>query len=195
VECLLRDIATVSPAASTDAPLLAELIARTGVAEPGQRWPVTAGRVTLGAVAVPGVPQVAPEIAGCRAEIALQDGVWLVTDLGSDAVRVDGEPLDGVSALAPGSTIRCGELEAVFLPHDRWEPTPTEAQAAVVESAAVSEATVPLDDAPRQPMPAQPVLFAAMPASAPRRVPVWLILSLVVLAAVAAAAVIILRSR
>jgi hypothetical protein len=54
---------------------------------------------------------------------------------------------------------------------------------------------VPLDDAPRQPMPAQPVLFAAMPASAPRRVPVWLILSLVVLAAVAAAAVIILRSR
>ncbi|MFZ9690260.1 MAG: FHA domain-containing protein, partial [Phycisphaerales bacterium] len=109
--------------ASPDAPLLAELIARAGVPEPGLRWPLTAGRVTLGTVEVSGVPRLATEVVGCQAEITLRDGIWLVTDLGSATIRVDGEPLDGTAPLAPGSTIRCGEVEAVFLPHDTWAPT------------------------------------------------------------------------
>lgn len=198
-ECHLRDAAFAPPAASPDAPLLAELIARSGVPEPGSRWPVSAARVTLGGVEVTGVPRLGSEVPGCRAEITLRDGIWLVTDLGSDAIRVDGELLDGTAPLAPGSTIRCGDLEAVFLPHDVWprvsdEPVETIASD-VVESVAATLVSMPLDDAPRASRPLQTPLFATMPASAPRRVPVWLILSLVTVAAVAVVAFIILRSR
>lgn len=155
------------------------------MSEPGIRWPVRAERVLLGAGEATAVPRVAEEVPGCRAELALHDGVWLVSDLGSASIRVDGEPLTGAAPLAPGSTIRCGELEAVFLPHDRWTATPA------------APAPAPEVDAPRAaaPAPIQAPLFAAMPASAPRRMPTWLLLSLVAVAAIAAAAFFILRSR
>jgi hypothetical protein len=159
---------------------------------------VSADRVTLGGVEMSGVPRLGGEVSGCRAEIALRDGIWLVTDLGSDAIRVDGEPLDGTTPLAPGSTIRCGDLEAVFLPHDRWAPDAVaEAEALPVEALPDERPvrSAPLDDAPRSVVALQTPLFAAMPVSAPRRVPVWLILSLVTVATVAVAAFIILRSR
>jgi hypothetical protein len=133
-------------------PLLAVLILRRGVSGMGHvavRQPtVRIGRAEGNDVVLPAV-----SLSATHAELRLRGGVWSLTDLGSmNGSWVDGEPVYGAVPLGPGSSIRLGEVEAIFSPKDRWEDSPS---TLFVEAA-------PLEPAPGPPLPeAAPMIVAA----------------------------------
>jgi pSer/pThr/pTyr-binding forkhead associated (FHA) protein len=64
-------------------------------------------------------------ISARHAELRLRGGVWMLSDLGSvNGSWVDGEPVLGALPLAPGSTVRLGEVTLSFAPRDRWQDSP-----------------------------------------------------------------------
>lgn len=69
-----------------------------------------------------------PTVAAEHARIRLDAGVWWFEDRGSvQGSVVDGEPAGAPMPLAPGSSLRLGQLELAFDPRDRWEDSPTPA--------------------------------------------------------------------
>ena len=123
--------------------LLAVLILRGGGGAPGH-ISVRQPTVRIGREAGNDVVLSAASLSATHAELRLRGGVWTVTDLGSmHGSWVDGEPVYGAVPLGPGSTIRLGDVEAVFSPKDRWEDSPS---TLIVEAA-------PLDPTPGPPLP------------------------------------------
>lgn len=137
-----------------EGPLLAVLILRgrvRGLGHIAVRQPtVRIGREDGNDVVLPAL-----SLSATHAELRLRGGVWSLTDLGSmNGSWVDGEPVYGAVPLGPGSTIRLGEVEAIFSPKDRWEDSPS---TLIVEAA-------PLEPAPGPPLPdAPPVVVAPSP--------------------------------
>lgn len=69
-------------------------------------------------------------VARRHAQLRLRGGVWTYVDFGSPAgSQVDGEAVRGEALLAPGSSIRIGELDLAFAPQDRWQDSPPERRA------------------------------------------------------------------
>lgn len=109
--------------------LLAVLWVRTGL--PGTKsFPVRGPLVRLGQDASCELPLPHPSIAEQHAELRLRGGVWTLADLGSESGSwVDGEPVLGALPLAPGSSVRLGDVTLSFAPRDRWEDSPATAAA------------------------------------------------------------------
>ncbi len=64
-----------------------------------------------------------PSVSTTHAKLQRKDDVWVLTDLGStNGTFVEGEPVTGETALTPGTTLRFGDVAALFEPHD--EPGP-----------------------------------------------------------------------
>ncbi|HET9064423.1 MAG TPA: FHA domain-containing protein [Gemmatimonadales bacterium] len=102
--------------------LLGVLVSRT--ARPGvpERSSIRRVPLILGHGAGSDLRLEAPSVSGTHAEISLRSGVWFLRDLGSTTGSwVDGERVEGLVPMAPGSTLRLGEIELVLVPHDRWE--------------------------------------------------------------------------
>lgn len=86
----------------------------------------------------------APSVSAAHAELRLRGGVWSLMDVGSlNGSWVDGEPVYGSAPLAPGSSVRFGDVEMVFSPQDRWEDSPREAlrEAAPIEATPIEAAS------------------------------------------------------
>ena len=76
-----------------------------------------------------------PSVSTTHAKLQRKDDVWILTDLGStNGTFVEGEPVTGETALTPGTTLRFGDVAALFEPHD--EPQPGAASASRLEAAA-----------------------------------------------------------
>jgi hypothetical protein len=103
---------------------LANLLARDG-APAGWTLPVTTPVSYFGLSS--GLDAVLPDPhpAARRAELRLRSGLWSLTDLGvPGGLLVDGQPVRDQVWLAPGSSVRVGSVELVFVPADEWSDSP-----------------------------------------------------------------------
>jgi pSer/pThr/pTyr-binding forkhead associated (FHA) protein len=64
-------------------------------------------------------------VSTMHAKLQRRDAVWILTDLGStNGTFVEGERLTGEVPLGPGTTLRFGDVSALFEPLDESAPTP-----------------------------------------------------------------------
>lgn len=169
---------TPSPAVAVALPL-ASLLVRSGALR-GRRLPITVPSVNIGRADYNDLVIADASVSTTHAKLQRKDDVWVLTDLGStNGTFVEGEPVTGETALTPGTTLRFGDVAALFEPHDdplpggkRAEPEPApEATAGVPEEPRAAE--TPRHAARR------PIRAAAPKPSGP---PMWLI-ALIVIAA------------
>ena len=183
---LPRDsIPTPAPAPVTP---IASLLVRSGDLR-GRRLPITLAVVNIGRADYNDVVIADPSISTTHAKLQWKDGVWVLTDLGStNGSYVEGEPVTGETALTPGTTLRFGEVSALFEPHD----APVLA-AAGATSIPVAEPAPPWESpAPAESRgPARRPIRASTPK--PGGPPLWLI-ALLVLAAIVIAYVLLTPS-
>src|SRR5207247_11245843 len=60
-----------------------------------------------------------PSVATSHAKLQRREGVWVLVDLDStNGTFVDGERVKGDAPLAPGATVRFGDVQLVFEPTD-----------------------------------------------------------------------------
>ena len=179
---------TPTPPSAQVSPPIASLLVRSGEMR-GRRLPITLAVVNVGRADYNDIVIADPSVSTTHAKLQRKDDVWVLTDLGStNGTYVEGEPVIGETALTPGTTLRFGDVAAFFEPHD--EPPSVGSRAA---GPAVEQVPPWVGDAPpAEPRPAarRPIRAAAPKPSGPS---MWL-LSLIVLAAIAIAYVLLTSS-
>lgn len=90
-----------------------------GGALKGQRLPVRTPVVNIGRADYNDLVLPDPSVSTAHAKLQRREGVWVLVDLDStNGTFVDGERIKGESHLAPGATVRFGDLQSVFEPTD-----------------------------------------------------------------------------
>jgi pSer/pThr/pTyr-binding forkhead associated (FHA) protein len=133
-----------------------------------------------------------PSVSTMHAKIQRRGGVWILADLGStNGTFMEGEPVTSEVALAPGATLRFGEVSVLFEPLDDElpaEPDGTRAMPRVEVPSPVAAAPTPVPEASvRRPMVRRPP-----PTPEPRRRGSWLTLAVLVAVAAGLAAYLLL---
>jgi pSer/pThr/pTyr-binding forkhead associated (FHA) protein len=159
---------------------LASLLVRSGALR-GRRLPITLSTVNIGRAEYNDLVIADPSVSTTHAKLQRKDDVWVLTDLGStNGTQVEGEPVTGETALTPGTTIRFGDVAALFEPHD--DPRPV-AKRAVAAAAPEPEVEVRPAEAPRPPAARRPIRAATPKPSGP---PMWPVVLIIVAALVIA---------
>ena len=113
-----------------------------------------------------------PSVSTMHAKLQRREAIWILTDLGStNGTFVEGERLTGEVPLSPGTTIRFGDVSALFEPLDETvapeRPKRTQMMPRIeVEPAKVSEEK-PVPPSSRRPGRRNPQ--STLPRSAPGR--------------------------
>jgi pSer/pThr/pTyr-binding forkhead associated (FHA) protein len=162
-----------SPAAAP----LASLLFRSGDLK-GQRLPIKVPVVNIGRGDYNDVVIADPSVSTMHAKLQRRDTVWVLTDLGStNGTYVEGERLTGEVPLGPGSTLKFGDVAALFEPLDESASTgrpdstrmmprvdaeaPRPAPAAPAQRQDSAPAADPLPEIPRpRPRPRRPIHMA-----------------------------------
>jgi pSer/pThr/pTyr-binding forkhead associated (FHA) protein len=167
---------------------IASLLVRTGDMR-GRRLPITLPVVNVGRADYNDIVIADPSVSTTHAKLQRRDDVWVLSDLGStNGTFVEGEPVVGETALTPGTTLRFGDVAALFEPHD--EPQPPGSGGS---SPAAAPPPAPPDETPSsepRPPARRPIRAASPKPSGP---PSWLI-PLLVIAAIAIAYVLLTSS-
>jgi pSer/pThr/pTyr-binding forkhead associated (FHA) protein len=156
---------------------LASLLVRSGALR-GRRLPITVPTVNIGRADYNDLVIADPSVSTTHARLQRKDDVWVLADLGStNGTFVEGEPVTTDTALTPGTTIKFGDVAALFEPHD--EPVPgAKPVAPVAPAAAPAAEEAKPSETPRSAV-RRPIRASAPKPSGP---PLWLI-SLIVIAA------------
>jgi pSer/pThr/pTyr-binding forkhead associated (FHA) protein len=102
---------------------LASLLFRSGDMK-GKRLPIKVPVVNIGRGDYNDVVIADPSVSTMHAKLQRREAVWVLTDLGStNGTFVEGEPLKGELPLSPGTTIRFGDVSALFEPLDDKVPS------------------------------------------------------------------------
>jgi pSer/pThr/pTyr-binding forkhead associated (FHA) protein len=141
------------PAPPSSTPPLAILLVKNGQLR-GERLLVRSPVVNLGRASYNDLKLPDPSVSAGHAKLQLREGVWLLSDLGfTSGSRIDGEPASGEMPLAPGATIRLGEVELLFEPRD--PPVRRAAGSSTPEANAAADVFAELEAVRRrQPLPA-----------------------------------------
>lgn len=169
-------------------PPIASLLVRSGEMR-GRRLPITLPVVNVGRADYNDIVIADPSVSTTHAKLQRKDDVWVLTDLGStNGTYVEGEPVTGETALTPGTTLRFGDVAALFEPHDAPQPIGHRAESPAAEPAPAPAAETP----PAAPRPAtrRPIRASTPKPSGP---PLWLI-SLIVVAVIVIAYVLLTSS-
>jgi pSer/pThr/pTyr-binding forkhead associated (FHA) protein len=106
-----------TPASSMALPL-ASLLFRTGDLK-GRRLPIKVPVVNIGRGDYNDVVISDPSVSTMHAKLQRREAIWILTDLGStNGTFVEGERLTGEVPLSPGTTLRFGDVSALFEPLD-----------------------------------------------------------------------------
>ena len=190
--------AAPTPAAAVALPI-ASLLVRSGALR-GRRLPITMPSVNIGRADYTDLVIADPSVSTTHAKLQRKDDVWVLTDLGStNGTYVEGEAVTGETALTPGTTIRFGDVAALFEPHD--EPAAGARAARASPAGAAPSTGQPAEEIPAEaaaPAPSEaprPAARRPIRAAAPRPTgpPSWLI-ALLILAAVVVAFVLLTSS-
>ena len=114
---------TPTPPSPIAAPL-ASFLFRSGELR-GKRLPIKVPVVNIGRGDYNDVVIADPSVSTMHAKLQRRDAVWILTDLGStNGTFVEGERLTGEAPLGPGTTLRFGDVSALFEPLDDSVPAP-----------------------------------------------------------------------
>src|SRR6266568_1564874 len=106
-----------SPRSATGGSLASFLVRSGGLA--GQRLSVKAPVVNIGRADYNDLVVPDPSVSTSHAKLQRREGVWVLADLDStNGTFVDGEQVKGEAPLAPGATVRLGDVQLVFEPSD-----------------------------------------------------------------------------
>ena len=167
------------PAPTAVALPLASLLVRSGALR-GRRLPITIATVNIGRADYNDLVIADPSVSTTHAKLQRKDDVWVLTDLGStNGTYVEGEPVTGETALTPGTTLRFGDVAALFEPHD--DPQPAAKREAPAPAPAMEEEARPA--AVPRPAARRPIRASTPKPSGP---PMWLVALLIVAALVIA---------
>ena len=112
---------TPTPPSPTAAPL-ASFLFRSGELK-GRRLPVKVPVANIGRGDYNDVVIGDPSVSTMHAKLQRRDAVWILTDLGStNGTFVEGERLTGEAPLGPGTTLKFGDVSALFEPLDDSVP-------------------------------------------------------------------------
>jgi pSer/pThr/pTyr-binding forkhead associated (FHA) protein len=107
---------------SPEAAPLASLLFRSGDFK-GRRSPIKVPVVNIGRGDYNDIVISDPSVSTMHAKLQRREAVWILTDLGStNGTYVEGERLTGEVALTPGTTLRFGDVIALFEPLDDHVP-------------------------------------------------------------------------
>ena len=106
-----------SPRSATGGSLASFLVRSGGLA--GQRLSVKTPVVNIGRADYNDLVVPDPSVSTSHAKLQRREGVWVLVDLDStNGTFVDGEQVKGDAPLAPGATVRLGDVQLVFEPSD-----------------------------------------------------------------------------
>jgi pSer/pThr/pTyr-binding forkhead associated (FHA) protein len=109
-----------SPAAAP----LASFLFRSGELK-GRRLPIKVPVVNIGRGDYNDVVIADPSVSTMHAKLQRRDTIWMLTDLGStNGTYVEGERLTGEVPLGPGTTLKFGDVAALFEPLDESAAPP-----------------------------------------------------------------------
>lgn len=101
---------------------LASFLFRTGDLK-GRRLPIKVPVVNIGRGEYNDVVIADPSVSTMHAKLQRREAIWILTDLGStNGTFVEGERLTGEVPLSPGTTLRFGDVSALFEPLDETVP-------------------------------------------------------------------------
>jgi pSer/pThr/pTyr-binding forkhead associated (FHA) protein len=144
----------ITPTSPEAAPL-ASLLFRSGDLK-GRRLPIKVPVVNIGRGDYNDVVIADPSVSTMHAKLQRREAVWMLTDLGStNGTFVEGERLQGETPLSPGTTLRFGDISALFEPLDDKVPvTRTQGTHLMgrLEAKAREEETVPKPRPRRRPI-------------------------------------------
>jgi hypothetical protein len=107
---------------SPEAAPLASLLFRTGDLK-GRRLPIKVPVVNIGRGDYNDIVIRDPSVSTMHAKLQRREAIWILTDLGStNGTFVEGERLAGETPLSPGTTLRFGDVIALFEPLDDKVP-------------------------------------------------------------------------
>jgi pSer/pThr/pTyr-binding forkhead associated (FHA) protein len=110
-----------TPPSPVAAPL-ASFLFRSGELK-GRRLPIKVPVVNIGRGDYNDVVIADPSVSTMHAKLQRRDAIWILTDLGStNGTFVEGERLTGEAPLGPGTTLRFGDVSALFEPLDETVP-------------------------------------------------------------------------
>src|SRR5213596_1814655 len=106
-----------SPHSAAGGSLASFLVRSGGLA--GQRLSVKTPVVNIGRADYNDLVVPDPSVSTSHAKLQRREGVWVLADLDStNGTFVDGEQVKGEAPLAPGATVRLGDVQLVFEPSD-----------------------------------------------------------------------------
>ena len=152
-------VARNTPPSPMAAPL-ASFLFRTGDLK-GKRLPIKVPVVNIGRGDYNDVVIADPSVSTMHAKLQRREAIWILTDLGStNGTFVEGERLTGEMPLSPGTTLKFGDVSALFEPLDESVPARKTGQTRMMER---------VEAPPPKPAPAPPPAEPALPAEAPLR--------------------------
>jgi pSer/pThr/pTyr-binding forkhead associated (FHA) protein len=183
----LKESDTPTPVQPTPAVApIASLLVRTGSLR-GRRMPIRVPVVNVGRADFNDIVLAEPSVSTTHAKLQRREGLWVITDLGStNGTFVEGEPVVGEIDLAPGTTIRFGDVAVLFEPHDNEVPARQADGTRVMDRVDAEPARPPIADEVRasEARPARRPIRAATPK--PSGPPAWLVALLVMIGLVIA---------
>ena len=140
---------------------LASFLVRSGALK-GQRLSIKTPIVNIGRADYNDLVLPDESVSTSHAKLQRREGVWVLVDLDStNGTFVDGDPIKGDAPLAPGATVRLGDVSLVFEPTDDAAAVAKGGGTRVMEQMIMSPA--PSATPPTRPAPAVPA--AAKPAA------------------------------
>src|SRR6266576_3004368 len=113
----LEAFVPASPRSAAGAPFASFLVRSGGLV--GQRLSVRTPVVNIGRADYNDLVVPDPSVSTSHAKLQRREGVWVLVDLDStNGTFVDGERVKGEAPLAPGATVRFGDVQLVFEPTD-----------------------------------------------------------------------------
>src|SRR5438445_70571 len=113
----LEAFVPASPRAAAGGALASFLVRSGGLV--GQRLSVRSPVVNIGRADYNDLVVPDPSVSTSHAKLQRREGVWVLVDLDStNGTFVDGEQVKGDAPLAPGATVRLGDVQLVFEPSD-----------------------------------------------------------------------------
>jgi pSer/pThr/pTyr-binding forkhead associated (FHA) protein len=156
-----------TPPSPSAAPL-ASLLFRSGELK-GQRLPIKVPVVNIGRGNYNDLVIADPSVSTMHAKLQRREAIWILVDLGStNGTFVEGDRLTGESPLSPGSTLRFGDVIALFEPLDEKVPAGRVGQTRMMDrlpdGPAASPQAPPAEEAqPERPRPRRPIRTVSRP--------------------------------
>jgi pSer/pThr/pTyr-binding forkhead associated (FHA) protein len=149
--------------------LLASFLLRSGELK-GVRLPIKVPVVNIGRGDYNDVVIADASVSTMHAKLQRRESIWMLTDLGStNGTFVDGERLTGEAPLSPGTTVKFGDVTALFEPLDHAVPARRVDSTRAIPRLDIAAATPAASPPPPQPATHEPLPAASGSPEVPRR--------------------------